>query len=165
VEDFFFDVGSHTFDLLDFLLGPVGSVTGAALNSSPDIYSVEDVVSASFIIEQANGNSVIGSGLWNFNADVDHDEVIISGNKGHARFSIFEKNNNVLMEWWDGNERKTETIEFDSVDFVHEHLIRNIVEELTDPLGRQLCLSTGAAAARTSWVLEQCVRDFTGSEL
>jgi hypothetical protein len=40
---------------------------------------------------------------------------------------------------------------------VHQPLIQTIVDELH---GRGECPSTGESAARTSWVLDECVRDY-----
>ena len=40
---------------------------------------------------------------------------------------------------------------------VHQPLIQTIVDELH---GRGKCPSTGESGARTSWVLDECVRDY-----
>ena len=41
--------------------------------------------------------------------------------------------------------------------YVHQPLIQTIVDELH---GRGKCPSTGESGARTSWVLDECVRDY-----
>ncbi len=60
----FFDLASHCFDLLDFLLGPITGVWGVAANTGGK-YAAEDVTASAFSI----GDRVLGTGVWNFNAD------------------------------------------------------------------------------------------------
>jgi 1,5-anhydro-D-fructose reductase (1,5-anhydro-D-mannitol-forming) len=47
----FFDLGSHCFDLLDFLCGPIAEVHGVSLNTAR-AYTSEDVVAAAFRFER-----------------------------------------------------------------------------------------------------------------
>ena len=61
----FFDLASHCFDLLDFLLGPLADVSGFAANTGRT-YDAEDVTVSAF----AAGQGVLGTGVWNFNAVV-----------------------------------------------------------------------------------------------
>src|SRR5215212_4023753 len=46
----FFDLASHCFDLVDFLLGPVTAVSGLAVNTG-GTYAAEDVTAAAFECE------------------------------------------------------------------------------------------------------------------
>ena len=82
----FVDMGSHTLDLLDWLLGPVTRVSGVAANQG-GYYEAEDVVAGVF--EFTSG--VRGVGLWHFNADEDRDEVEITGTAGTLRFSTLAR--------------------------------------------------------------------------
>ena len=66
----FFDLASHCFDLLDFLLGPVTDVAGIAVNTGR-AYDAEDVTGATF----NHGGRVIGTGIWNFNASRQVDRI------------------------------------------------------------------------------------------
>src|SRR4051812_20131158 len=44
----FFDLGSHTLDLLDFLLGPIKSIQGFASNQAGN-YRAEDIVTGTYL--------------------------------------------------------------------------------------------------------------------
>jgi predicted dehydrogenase len=46
----FFDIASHSLDLLDFLLGPIENVSGFASNQS-QLYDAEDIVTGSYIFK------------------------------------------------------------------------------------------------------------------
>ena len=47
----FFDLASHCFDLLDFLVGPITRVSGYAINTA-GAYRAEDVTVAAFRIRR-----------------------------------------------------------------------------------------------------------------
>ena len=70
----FVDVGCHTLDILDFLLGPIAAVSGQAGNQL-HAYPAEDTVSMSF----AFASGVQGAGVWNFCSFREHDGVEIVG--------------------------------------------------------------------------------------
>ena len=72
-----FDLASHCFDLLDFLIGHITAVTGHAINTG-GVYSAEDVTAASF----AFASNVVGTGIWNFNASTKIDHLRITGSQG-----------------------------------------------------------------------------------
>ena len=57
----FLDVGSHTLDILDFLLGPISEVKGAADNQAK-AYPAEDLVTAQFVF----ASGVQGTGVLCF---------------------------------------------------------------------------------------------------
>ena len=80
----FFDLASHTLDMLDFLLGPIKSVQGFASNQA-GYYRAEDIVTGTYLFE----SGVHGIGNWCFSAfeDVDVNEIV--GSKGKITFSIF----------------------------------------------------------------------------
>ena len=57
----FVDIGCHTLDILDWLLGPIVTASGVA-SSQLRAYPAEDTVAMSF----AFGSGVLGTGAWNF---------------------------------------------------------------------------------------------------
>ena len=78
----FFDRGSHTLDLVDFLAAPIREVSGTSWNTG-GTYAAEDVTVASYIVE----SNVPGTGVWNFNADASLDRLRFVGAEGHLRDS------------------------------------------------------------------------------
>ena len=58
----FVDLGSHTLDILDYLIGPIREVKGFASNQTGK-QKVEDIVTTSYTFE----SGVMGTGVWSFN--------------------------------------------------------------------------------------------------
>jgi predicted dehydrogenase len=145
----FFDLASHCFDLLDFLIGPITAVSGCAINTG-GVYPAEDVTAAAF----AFGADVVGTGLWNFNTAGKIDSLRITGSGGELSSPIFS-DTDVTVTRPDGST----TYSTPNPPHVHQPLVQTIVDELA---GRGRCASTGASGARASWVLEQCVREYYG---
>jgi len=143
----FFDLASHCFDLLDFLIGPITAVSGSAINSG-GVYPAEDVTAAAF----AFGTSVAGTGLWNFHASEKSDRLRITGSRGELSSPIFS-DTDVTVTRPDGST----TFSAPNPPHVHQPLVQTIVDELA---GRGRCESTGASGARASWVMDQCVREY-----
>jgi predicted dehydrogenase len=143
----FFDLASHCFDLLDFLVAPITDVSGFAVNTG-GTYAAEDATAAAF---EFNSRAV-GTGIWNFNAPDKTDVITFSGSEGELRTPIFSDADVVLTR---GSERRV--YELRNPPHVHLPLIQTIVDELR---GEGRCASTGASAARTSWVLDRCVADY-----
>ncbi len=143
----FFDLGSHCFDLLDFLVGRISRVDGHSINTA-GAYSAEDVTAAAF--EFTNG--VIGTGVWNFNAAEKTDVMTFIGSGGELHAPIFSDGDVVVKS---GNVQAVERVR--NPPHVHQPLIQTIVDELN---GNGTCPSTGESAARTSWVLDQCVANY-----
>ena len=143
----FVDLGSHTLDLLDWLLGPVSQVSGVAANEGRH-YAAEDVVAGVF--EFSSG--VRGVGLWLFDADQDRDEVEITGTAGTLRFSTFGQEPIRLTEVHGDS-----LIDAPYPRSVQQPLIQTVVDELT---GRGVCPSTGESAARTARVIDTLLRDY-----
>jgi predicted dehydrogenase len=145
----FYDLASHQLDFLDFLFGPVQKVTGNAFNLG-GLYAAEDTVSASFIFESL----VMGSGNWCFVADQpwEEDNIIILGSEGSLQFACYNPVKLVLQ-------RSEGTIEFDfpKPEHVGSGLIQMVVDELR---GVGKSPSTGLTAARTSWVMEEIVKEY-----
>jgi predicted dehydrogenase len=139
----FLDKGSHTVDLLDFLVGPVESACGVAMNTG-GAYEVEDVTAAMFRLP---GN-VAGTGVWNFNAGAAADALVVTTDRGEIRTAVFL---DADLEFTCDGRRTVE--HFRNPPHVHQPLIQSIVDELA---GRGACPSTGASGARASLVLEMC---------
>ncbi|MEM7344731.1 MAG: Gfo/Idh/MocA family oxidoreductase [Chloroflexota bacterium] len=143
----FVDVGSHTLDFLDYVLGPIQSARGIATNQSK-LYLAEDSVSASFIF----ASGVIGTGIWCFSSDQTVDQVEIVGTKGKVSFASFSPTPIVLTT----AAGKQEFV-LNDPPHVHQPLIQTIVDELN---GEGVCPSTGESGARTSWVIDQILSEY-----
>jgi predicted dehydrogenase len=139
----FMDVGSHTLDILDYILGPIESAAGTAANQS-GLYATDDIVSAQFIF----ASGAHGTGVWCFSAYEQHEMNEIVGSKGKIRFSTFGTEP-VLLALETG---ATDEFSFEPPQHIQQPLIQTIVDELTS---RGVCPSTGASAARTSRVMNQ----------
>ena len=155
----FVDIGCHTLDILDFLLGPIVDVRGMSSNQL-GAYAAEDSVAMAF----AFGSGVLGTGLWNFAADRREDRVEIVGDRGRLVFATFG-DGPIRVE----SDGQTEDIRVANPEHIQQPLIATVVDAL---LGRGECLSTGDSAARTSRVMDQVlcvgadpVRDPSGSRL
>lgn len=144
-----FDLGSHVFDLLDFLVGRVTRVSAVAVNTG-GVYAAEDVTTAAFEFE----TGAAGSAVFNFNAPSKTDLITFIGVEAEIETPIFTDGDLVVRRG--GREERGV---FRNPPHVHQALIQTIVDELH---GRGACPSTGESAARTSWVLDECVRDFYG---
>lgn len=151
------DLGSHTLDLMDFLLGPIIRACGCVSNQA-GLYEPEDTTAAA--LEFSGG--ILGTALWNFCAHDDVDCNTIVGSSGQIRFSTFGREPAVLIS---GDGRKEYSSDFPS--HIQEPLIAEIVAELQ---GGRPASSTGRTAARTNRVLEvlaagknSCLLDPTGN--
>jgi predicted dehydrogenase len=140
----FYDLASHGFDLLDFLLGPIAAPSGYAVNTG-GAYRVEDVTAAAFAFE----SGLVGTGVWNFNASRAEDTILIDGTHGVIRVPVFTDGDIAVTRG--GVE---ERLPYRNPPHVHQPLVQTIVDQL---LGRGRCESTGETGARTSRVLEACV--------
>ena len=143
----FFDLASHCFDLLDFLVAPVTEVTGVALNSAA-AYEAEDVTATSFRL----GPTVAGTGIWNFNAFEKRDQIVFAGTSGELRTPVFADEDVMLRH---SGEEIVHHVR--NPIHVHQPLLQSIVDELRG-VGR--CESTGESGARASWVLERSVERY-----
>jgi predicted dehydrogenase len=143
----FVDLASHTFDYLDYVLGPISQVTGFAANQA-GLYPAEDIVTSSFAFESGS----YGTGVWCFTAAHEFDENEIIGSKGRLTFSTFGAEPVRLTTAAGLNE-----FPIAHPDHVHQPLIQTIVNELN---GQGHCPSTGQSGARTSWVMDQLLRGY-----
>ena len=143
----FVDLGSHTLDLLDWMLGPVTHVSGLAANQAQR-YDAEDLVAGTF----AFASGVRGVGLWSFDAPEERDEVEITGTTGTLRFSTFGQEPLRVTD-----AHGTRLIEATYPEHVQQPLIQSVVDSLT---GRGTCPSTGESAARTARVVDTLLREY-----
>lgn len=145
----FLDVGSHTLDLLDCLLGPITDAAGHASNLGSS-YAPEDTVSGRYRFE----SGVHGTGIWCFNAYTNEDVTEIVGSLGGITFSTFADRPVILRT---ANGEQPEFIPHPA--HIQQPLIQSITDEL---LGRGTALSTGLTAIRTSRVMDELVSNYKG---
>lgn len=143
----FMDLGSHGLDLLDYLVSPIKRVSGCAANTG-GAYEAEDTVAAGFEFE----SGIVGTGIWNFNADFSEDRMTFTGSEGELQCPVFS-DTDVLVR----RGGATTTLEFRNPPHVHQPLIQTVVDEL---LGRGTCASTGESGLRTGWVMDRCLRSY-----
>lgn len=134
----FLDLGSHTLDWLDLLLGPL-----TAIESRVDGGPAESGVDVALV--SAHGVPVSGS--WRFDATEHADEIAVVGDSGTLRMSTFGTDAPVLT-----TPERTVTLETGPAPaVVQEPLIANVVAAIR---GEAEPLSTGETAARTSRLMD-----------
>ncbi len=141
---YFVDLASHQFDLLEYTLGPIISVTSQVSNQG-GLYEAEDIVAATFQFE----SGIIGSGMWCFSTDPgqERDEIEIIGSKGKIVFPCF-KLAPLHMENDQGIHEKI----ISHPKHVQLPLIKQVVAHLR---GKGISPSTGHTASRTNKILDQ----------
>lgn len=139
---YFYDLASHSIDILQFLLGDATAAKGYVSNQRRR-YEAEDIVSGVVRL----GDDVHVTMLWNFNAYGDMDRTEIVGDEGKLTFSTFG-DGAIVLETQNGSE------EFNIENPLHiqQPLIQTIVNELR---GDGHCPSTGDTAAKTNWVMDR----------
>lgn len=145
----FVDLGSHTLDLLDMLLGPVTDVRGVAANQGRH-HDAEDLVAATLTF----ASGVRGVGLWSFDAQERRDEVEVVGTGGSLRFSSFGAEPLRLT-----TASGTREIDAPYPATVQLPLIQTVVDALR---GRGECPSTGRSALRTARVVDALLAEVRG---
>ena len=146
---YFFDLASHQFDYLDFIFGKVTEVKGIAANTA-GLYPAEDTISGTWKHE----SGVIGNGSWCFvvNQNSTEDYIQIIGDKGEIYLPCFS-HGKMTLKTVDG----TEELAFENPEHISQNLVEQVVDELRG-IGKSV--STGESAARTSWVLDEMVKDY-----
>ena len=147
---YFVDLGSHTLDLLDWLLGPVTHVSGAAANRGGR-YGAEDLVTAAFGFE----SGVEGVGSWSYDSYQHMDEVEIRGTEGSLAFSCFADDPLRLT-----TAAGVEEIDAPYPEVVQLPLIQAVVDGLT---GRGVSPSDGRSALRTARVIDTLLSGYRQS--
>jgi len=145
----FFDLASHQLDYLDYLLGPVEKVKSIVLNQG-GFYKSEDFVTAEFLFP----DNIVGTGTWCFNAspETSRDTFEFVGDKGAVMFSTFSFEPIVMV-----NESGRQEFVNEHPEHVQYNLINKIVQSLN---GNGTSPSTGISGARTSWVMDEVVREY-----
>lgn len=145
---YFFDLASHQLDFLDYLFGPVVAVGGTAANQAGQ-YPAEDIVAGYF----RHASGVIGQGLWSFAGPpgIEVEETVITGSQGEIRYQTFGADTFQLVR---PGQPVASLHAPESSPHIQAPLIAQVVAALR---GTGTCPSTGATAARTSWVMEQMV--------
>jgi predicted dehydrogenase len=139
---YFYDLASHSIDLLQHLLGDAVAASGFGSNQTR-MYEADDIVSGVFVTEK----NVHVNFVWDFNAATRQDRVEIIGSKGTLTFSTFADNPIVLE-----NSSGTQSFQIDNPPHIQQPLVQTLVNQLR---GQSQCPSTGRTAARTNWVMEQ----------
>jgi predicted dehydrogenase len=143
----FLDLASHCLDLVDFLLGPIAGASGFAVNTG-GAYAPEDVTAGALRFSRG----MVGTGVWNFNADRTEDWMLFTGSGGQLFTPVFTDGDVVLRRG--GAE---EVLPLRNPPHVHQPLIQTIVDELR---GRGRCESTGESGARATWVMDRLLEDY-----
>ncbi len=137
---YFDDLASHDLDLLVFLLGDITEAKGISLNQQ-GLYAAKDAVVGCW----RHNKGITGTGDWNFGSYESVDQVVITGDKGVIRFSVFAENPIVLENASGKQERfieHPENIQLHHVENMREHL-----------LGNKPHPSTGSSGLHVSWVM------------
>jgi predicted dehydrogenase len=142
----FVDMGSHTLDFLDYVLGPINEAHGIAVNQLDD-YPAEDNVSAVFRF----ANGAIGTGNWCFSTEHELDQTELIGTKGSVAFASFSVRPIELTV-----NGETSLIKIPDPEHVHQPLVETILSEIG---GTGICPSSGVSAARTNWVVDQILKN------
>ncbi len=142
----FFDLASHTLDVLDFILGPIREASGIAGNLG-GVYEAEDIVTGTYSFD----SGVQGTGTWCFCGYENKEINEIVGTEGKLTFSTFGHEPVLLT-----TEHSTRQYPFDAPKHIQQPLIQTIVNDL---LGRGHCESTGSTAIRTSKVMDEITRN------
>jgi len=139
---YFCDLGSHIFDLLQFLIGDILFASGK-VNNTGGYYPAEDIVEADFTFK----NGVKGSGVWDFNADRDLDRTEIIGSEGKLSYTHFAEADVTL-----NTQAGEMQFEIPNPLHIQQPLIQLMIDELR---GIGNCPSTGASAAETNRIIDQ----------
>jgi 1,5-anhydro-D-fructose reductase (1,5-anhydro-D-mannitol-forming) len=152
------DLGCHTLDILDFVLGPLGGVHGSAANLATP-HAVEDTVAMSF----RTGDGVPGTAQWSFASAQRADEIVIAGTRGEVRLSTFGSEP-VELRRGEQHEQSAkpdiERLDLPNPAHIQQPFIQSMVDELR---GRGRCASTGASAARTSAIIDTVLGAYYGT--
>ncbi len=147
----FADIAVHMLDILDFLISPIESARGFAVNQGGR-YPAEDSVVGSFRF----ASGVIGVGLWCFTSADRHDETILIGSKGRLIYPTFDAGW-IKLESAEGEQQ----IVIENPPHMHQALIQSIVDELN---GTDTCPSTGESGLRTARIMDDLLREYYGRE-
>ncbi|MED7788603.1 Gfo/Idh/MocA family oxidoreductase [Francisella sp. 19X1-34] len=139
----FMDVGCHTLDILDYLLGKIVDVESQVTNQI-NKYPVEDSVAISFSFE----NGVVGTGIWNFSSYTNYDNIEIVGDKGKISFSMFGEGP-IKIE----TESQTQSISLAHPENVSIDMVGDVVNSILD--NKNHTPSSADISARTNRIIDK----------
>ena len=169
------DVGCHTIDIIDFIVGEITNYSGQAFNVAAP-YNVEDSVT---IIGQCKNFGAPVSMSWSFAAaeGTFEDCIIVRGTLGEMRLSTFS-NDGILVKCtssadksilpvegnWIAAGSKCKTPETFSYSFekphhAHQPLVQLIVDELR---GGKESPSKGASSLRCARIIDAALEHYYG---
>jgi 1,5-anhydro-D-fructose reductase (1,5-anhydro-D-mannitol-forming) len=147
------DLGCHTLDILDFIIGPLERVQGHAANVATP-HAVEDSVAMSF----RTASGALGTAQWNFASAERADEIIIACDRAELRLSTFG-GEPVELRHGDATAR-IEHFALPNPPHIQQPMIQSIVDELR---GKGHCESTAVSGARTSAVIDGLLVGYYGT--
>lgn len=146
----FMDLGCHTLDILDYILGPLEDVRGAAANRTGE-FAVEDSVAMTF----RTRDGALGVASWDFAGSESVDKIQFHGSEGTISLSTF---GNEYVELRGGS--IPTSFDIPNPPHIQLPLIQSIVDELH---GEETCPSTGESGARTALVMDRVLTCYYGS--
>ncbi len=172
----FFDLGCHVLDLLDYWFGPLQFMGGGAMNASP-AHEAEDAVSIAF----RTPAGAVGTALWNFVGTRTTELLEIEGLWGKLKLGCMDPWSPVSLEVkgerasrksLSRRERLARKLKgkknpkwvrtehsFEAIPWVHQPMIQSVVDAILD---EKDCRVDGAAAVRTSRLMDQALSDYYG---
>ena len=144
------DVGCHTIDIIDYIVGPLTGARGVATTSARTPYDVEDGVSLSATFQAPSGAVGIATMQWSFAGPPgsNDEQIVIRGTRGSMSFSTFGTDGLRITkaarggdgdatagagDWVSGTATAKMTAvdePFDPPAHAHQPLVRLIVDEL-----------------------------------
>jgi len=145
----FVDLASHQLDYLDFLFGSVKEIVSIAINQTGK-YDAEDIVTAGFLFN----DDIIANCSWCFSVPdyLQRDSIEIIGTKGSIEFTCFNFTPIKLI-----TSKGTQTFDYPRPKHVQYYLIQEVVNAL---LGKGKAPTEGNIAARTSWVMDEVLKEY-----
>ena len=167
----FLDLGCHTLDILDYILGPLQDVEGSASNLAAP-YLAEDAITMRFRTQ----SGAMGTAAWNFSSLEREDAIEISGTLGKLLFTTFSGDPLRLITATDAKMDFSEDhviraqvyanmpVHEESFDLPHPtHIQQPMIQAIVDQLtGKSVSPSNGETAARTAKVMDVVLGSFYG---
>lgn len=152
------DLGCHTIDIIDFIVGPLHNVHGVATNTL-GTYAVEDSISLCATLE----NGAIATMSWSFAAPEEEDLIVIRGTSGVLKLSTFGDEPILLTSViGEDNVRKVQEFHIEKPKHAHQPLVQLIVDELRCVNGNKKSPSKGDNALRCAKVLDAILQSYYG---
>ncbi len=140
---YFYDMGSHQVDLIDFFFGPISWTKGVSTNQA-GLYEVEDMVAAMFGYD--SGLTGIGQWIFTTHQSAKTDLFEIVGSEGKISFSSFEFTPIILK-----NTRGEQLFDLKPPQHIQQPMIQSVVNDL---IHHEFVADNSRAAARTSKIMD-----------